>query len=173
MGFDIDNPLYVSMLSGINAFEPHGRFAGRTGLSGISLTDNPRMAARYLDRFGDYDYRGEPFTKNMMQAFIRPGNIRVFDEPLRVGLPTGSPLPTDYAWPSWLDEVDTAVFPDALSNRGGVKHVSPSQRGAILGREYVLRDPSRVRSSFAAFDPDEVESPVLTKARGGAVRKVA
>jgi hypothetical protein len=167
MGYDVDNPLYVSRLENADAFAPHGSFMGHKGVSGISLTDNPNMASRYLDRYGDFDYKGEPFTKNMMKVFIRPGEVRRFDAPMTSRYPTGAPLPADYAWPEDIRDADTLVFSDALSAKGAVRHVSPGAKRSIAGLEYILRDPSRVRSVAAAFDPEFLNDPNLMKKRGG------
>jgi hypothetical protein len=167
MGFDVDRPLYVSVLENTPQFRSQGIFGGHKGVSGVSLTDNPRMASRYLDRFGEHDYKQKPFSKQMMKVFIRPGNVREYQEPIKSSTKTGFPLPENYAWPEIMQGVDTAVFPDALSARGGVKHVSPDSPRAIQGREFVLRDPSRIRSFSAAFDPEHAESADLMKARGG------
>ena len=167
MGFDVDNPLYVSTLRDVEAFDPHGRFRGHKGISGISLTDNPELASRYLERYGDIDYKQEPFSKQMMKVLIRPGEIEGFDNPIPSEYALGAPLPEGYAWPPALENVDTAVFPDAVPRKGGVQHVDPGTQGAIQGLEYILRDPTRVRSFTAAFDPEYFDSPDLMKARGG------
>ena len=167
MGFDVENPLYVSMLNDVTAFDPHGRFRGHKGISGISLTDNPELASRYLDRYGDFDYKNEPFSKQMMRVFIRPGAVESFDRPIPSQYTLGAPLPENYEWPPALDDVDTAIFPDAVSRKGRVRHLDPGTKNAIQGLEYILRDPTRVRSFTAAFDPQYFDSPDLMKARGG------
>lgn len=166
MGFDTSRPLYVSSLEPIEEFKPHGRFGGHKGISGISLTDNPEMANRYLDRFGDFRYDGKPFKKHVMKVYIRPGEISEFSGPLRGGPQTGAPLPDNYKWPAALDGVDTAIFPDAVNKRGGVKHVEQGAKSSISGNEYILRDPSRVRLATAAFDPAKRGSSDLLAALG-------
>jgi len=171
MGFDVDNPLYVSTLGDVAAFDPYGRFRGHKGISGISLTDNPELASRYLDRYGEIDYKGEPFSKQMMKVLIRPGEIEGFDNPIPSQYVLGAPLPEDYAWPPGLENVDTAVFPDAVPRKGAIRHLEPGAQNAIEGLEYILRDPTRVRSFTAAFDPEYFDSPDLMKARGGRVAK--
>ena len=172
MGFDVDNPLYVSTLRDVEAFNPYGRFRGHKGISGISLTDNPELASRYLDRYGEIDYKGEPFSKQMMKVLIRPGEFEGFDNPIPSEYMLGAPLPENYAWPPALENVDTAVFPDAVPRKGSVRHLDPGTQGAIQGLEYILRDPTRVRSFSAAFDPQYSDSSDLMKARGGlAVKK--
>lgn len=172
MGFDVDNPLYVSTLGDVAAFDPYGRFRGHKGISGISLTDNPELASRYLDRYGEIDYKGEPFSKQMMKVLIRPGEVEGFDAPMPSQYILGAPLPEDYAWPSALENVDTAIFPDAVPRKGAIRHLEPGTQNAIEGLEYILRDPTRVRSFTAAFDPQYSDSSDLMKARGGlAVKK--
>ena len=152
-GFDTSRPLYVSSLEAIEQFEPHGSFGGHKGLSGISLTDNPQMANRYLERYGDFRYDGKPFEKQVMKVYIRPGQTSEFSGPVRGGPQTGAPLPDNYKWPAALDGIDTAIFPDAVNKRGGVKHVEHGAKASISGNEYILRDPSRIRLATAAFDP--------------------
>lgn len=172
MGFDVENPLYVSTLGDVAAFDPYGRFRGHKGISGISLTDNPELASRYLDRYGAIDYKGEPFSKQMMKVLIRPGELEGFDSPIPSEYMLGAPLPENYAWPPALENVDTAVFPDAVPRKGSIRHLDPGTQGAIQGLEYILRDPTRVRSFTAAFDPQYSDSSDLMKARGGlAVKK--
>lgn len=170
MGFDTENPLYVSATQPIDKFEPHGRFMGHKGISGISLSDNPEMASRYLDRFwSDMDWRGQEYRKNMMKVFIRPGETAEFDAPLRSSIPMGVPLPKNYKWPSALDNVDTAVFPDRITATGDdVQHLGKYSRKPMLkGNEYILRDPSRIRSVNADFDPAKIDSSDLMAANPG------
>ena len=167
MGFDVDNPLHVSTLGDTPSFAEYGKFGGHKGISGISLTDNPLLASRYLDRYGDADYKNEPFSKQMMKVYIRPGNLQEYAEPISSSTRLGAPLPENYSWPASLQDIDTAVFSDAVSSRGGVKHVSPGTSRSVQGREFILRDPSRIRSFSAAFDPEHSESPDIMKARGG------
>ena len=166
IGFDTSKVWYVSSLHPIEAFEPHGKFMGRTGLAGISLTDNPAMANRYLERFGDIDYKHQPFQKNVMAVYVKKGAFVERDEPFKSPIGMGSPLPAGYKWPSSLDGVHGVIFNDALNSRGGVKHVDGNFRGAIKGKELVLRDPSMVRSVNAAFDPSQSDSPNLMYSMG-------
>jgi hypothetical protein len=171
MGFDVDNPLYVSAIQPIDAFDPHGKFGGHKGISGISLTDNPELASRYLDRYATHDSTGKPFQKNMMKVFIKPGVVRELDAPIPGGPKTGYPLPKDYKWPKSLDGVDTVIFPDAVNRPGKrdaeVAHRSQSTKTAIKGREYILRDPSRIRSVNAMFDPAEEASADIMASLAG------
>lgn len=161
MGFDVDNPLYASTLDAPSSFKSHGAM-GHKGLGGVSLTDNPEAASRYLDRYGDYNYRGEPFNKSMMKVFVRPGEVRQIEQPLSASALMGQALPEGYQWPKSLEGVDTAVFPDVVTKRGAVRHpTTPPKSGVIESNEYVLRDPSRIRSAFAAFDPDKIGSSDL------------
>lgn len=169
LGFDVDNPLYVSALQPMDEFMPHGKFMGHKGISGISLADSPELASRYLDRYGDFNYKGEPFNKNMMKVYARKGETREFSKPLYDGVPTGNPLPENYSWPRSLEGVDTAVFPDSITRRGDVAHYPPNQgRPVIEGKEYILRDPSRVRSVNAMFDPRRINSRNLMAGLAGA-----
>jgi hypothetical protein len=54
---------------------------------------------------------------------------------------------------------------DRITARGGVGHVPDgSSRRAIEAKEYILRDPSRIRSVNAAFDPAKKDSANLLAA---------
>lgn len=168
MGFDTENPRYVSALQPIDEFEKHGKFMGHQGVSGISVSDKPELASRYLDRYGETDYQGKPFNKNMMQVYIRPGESAEFDAPLRSSVPMGHPLPEGYEWPKSLDGLDSVTFPDRITKRGHVAHLpADTTRPFIEGRETILRDPSQIRSVNAAFDPEQAHSANLLAANPG------
>lgn len=182
-GFDVDTPLYVSTLSDLEQFDKHGKFMGHKGISGVSLTDNPKMAERYLDRYGERNYKGEPFKKNMMKVYIRPGKVIELDKPLQSKIGMGFPLPEGYKWPKELDGYDTVVFTDRVSSTGDVAHAPPDdelgilreltddptyQGDALVGREFIVRDPSQIRVAHAAFDPAQFSSSkLLAQETGG------
>ncbi len=175
-GFDVDNPLYISSPHPITEFKPYGRSHGHKGISGISLSDKPELAARYLDRYPDLTPFGDSLPKNMMKVYIRPGELREFERPVPMRENMGSWIrDPDYKWPGSLDGVDTAVFPDYVTRQGPVEHrlLPPGGKRAdrvIEGKEYILRDPSRVRSVNAAFDPAMKDSAnLLAGLAGGAV----
>lgn len=167
MGFDTSKSYFVSALQPLDAFESHGKFMGHKGISGTSVSDKPELASRYLDRYGDNNYKGEPFNKNMMEVYIRPGNAEEFSKPIFSGIPMGAPLPKNYQWPSGMNGIDTAVFPDRITKRGDVAHLpEDTQRPFIRGTETILRDPSQVRSVNAEFNPAKASSRNLLDARG-------
>lgn len=153
MGFDTD--AYSSSLQDKRAFDPVGKFMGYTGTSGISASDSAEAASRYLDRYGNVGWvdgvPNQPFNKNVMPLVARTGKTveRVAPYPSNIG--TGAPLPGDYVPAHVRDGYDTAVFPDAISRRGPVKH--SAAKNAIRSNEYVMSDPTAIRSRFARFDP--------------------
>jgi hypothetical protein len=161
MGFDTDTTLYHSTLADTDGFQPTGNFMGHTGASGISVTDSPEMASRYLERFGETRYDGVAFQKNVVPVFIKPGKVLARNEPFPMppGLRLGAPLPAGYVPAHKAMGYDTLVRDDAISRKGPVKH--SDAKNAIRGKEYVLTDPSQVRSVFAAFDPDNAASASL------------
>jgi hypothetical protein len=161
MGFDTSRTLYHSTLDDTQAFAPFGKFMGYTGTSGISVTDSAEMASRYLDRFGTTRYDGKPFQKNVIPVFIKPGKILERKDPFPIppGMRLGAPIPAGYVPAHKKMGYDTLVRDDALSRKGPVKH--SDAKNAIRGKEYVLTDPSQVRSIFAAFDPDNAASSNL------------
>lgn len=182
MGFDTSKVWYHSAVEPIDAFKPHGKFMGRWGVSGISLTDNPEMANRYLDRYGEFNYKGERFQKNVMPLYVkRDLRIKEIAEPLKQKLGLGFPLPENYKWPSQLDGYDAVLVRDAINgvervpgsdaqlladlgfedDAGKVQHTRLDDPGAIVGHELILRDPAHVRSVSAAFDPSENDSARL------------
>ncbi len=166
-GFNTDKVWYHSALQPIEQFDKYGAFMGRSGTTGIHLTDNPKMASRYLDRYGEVDYKGEPFNKNIMPVYVRPGKVLERQEPFRSEVPMGHPIPEGYQSPVEKAGYDALMRQDAINSRGEVKHVSPTMRGAISGQEMVLTDPSRVRSVFAAFDPENKGKGILLGAGAG------
>lgn len=160
--------VYHSSLEDVNKFNPTGKFAGHKGVSGVSVTDNPEMASRYLDRYGNVNYKGEEFSKNVMPLLLRPGKVLETPiSPYKSPVPMGHPLPEGYINPMITDELDTLITPDSISRKGPVKH--SEAKNAVKGREFVVSNPSNLRSRFAAFDPFEKDSPDLLKAEGGAV----
>ena len=168
MGFDVDKLWYHSALNPIEQFDPYGNFMGRSGVSGTHLTDNPKMAERYLERYGDYDYKQQPFAKNTMPVFTRTEKVMERDEPFRGPVPMGAPIPEGYVSPVEKAGYDALVRNEAINARGGVKHVDPTHRGAVTGKEMILTDPSRIRSIFAAFDPEKKNSRDLLAGTSGA-----
>lgn len=156
MGFDVSKVYFHSSLEDLKAFQPTGKFMGHTGTTGISVTDNPEMASRYLDRYGNFRWDGKAFEKNVIPVFIRPGKMLERNEPFKTNLPLGAPLPEGYTPVHKRMGYDTLVRDDAISRKGAVKH--SDAKNAIRGKELVLTDPSQVRSIFAAFDPDYASS---------------
>jgi hypothetical protein len=150
-------PAFHSTLQDRTGFNPHGKFMGHTGVSGVSVTDNPEMASRYLDRFGEYGWvdgvPNQPFDKNVMPLLVREGNsLEATQSPYRNGQGVlGAPLPEGYQNPMIADGVDTLILPDAISRKGPVKH--SDAKNAIRGNEMVIAKPENIRSRFAAFDP--------------------
>jgi hypothetical protein len=164
LGYDTSKVWYHSALNPIEKFEPHGKFMGRSGVSGIHLTDNPKMANRYLERFYDYDYKNQPFEKNVMPVFVKTENVLERDEPFKGQISMGSPVPDSYRNPLLDKGYDALLRNEAISGRGNVKHVAPGSRGAIEGKELVLTDPAQVRSiydEYAEGGSVEQESPGL------------
>jgi hypothetical protein len=151
LGYDTSQVWYHSTLAPIEKFEPTGKFMGRSGLSGIHLTDNPAMANRYLERYGEIDYKGDPFQKNVMPVYVKTQNVLERNEPFQSNLPLGAPIPEGYQNPLPAMGYDALLRDEAINARGGVKHVDPSARGAITGKELVLTDPSQLRSIYDEY----------------------
>lgn len=186
MGFDTDTPWYHSSLKPLDEFTPHGKFMGKWGVSGTSLTDNPEMASRYLDRYGDIGWvDGKPnqeFQKNIMPLYVR-GDMKIkdLDAPIAQNLGLGYPLPKNYTWPPELDGYDAVRVRDAINVPGKpagseaellselgfddlaekVQHTSLNDPGGIQGRELIVRNPSHIRSKFAAFNPADADKAGL------------
>lgn len=152
--------LYHSSLADLTRFNRAGKFMGHTGTSGISVTDNPAMASRYLERYADYGWvDGEPnrpFSKNIMALYVKAENPLFRDEPFQTNLRLGAPLPKDYVSPVVQMGYDALVRNDAISRTGSVKH-GPA-RNAIRGREIVVFNPEQIKSvtgNTGAFDPTD------------------
>ena len=86
---------FHSTLEDKAAFDKYGLFMGYTGVSGISVTDNPEMASRYLDRFGNFRFDGKAFEKNVMAVYINASKPLYRQEPFKTNLRLGAPLPKD------------------------------------------------------------------------------
>lgn len=154
---------YHSSLEDLHQFQPTGKFHGRID-AGISLTDQPEVANIMLQRYGDTRWDGQPFQKNVMSLWVRPGKKagpyggRSSANPLM-----GQPLPPGYI-PNFvrnghdayseMDNValrDTPWFPE--HNGVQVAHVNFDDPDAIQHEEMLVHDPSRVRSDQAMFNP--------------------
>jgi hypothetical protein len=172
MGFDTEQVLYHSSLQDVEQFTPHGNFAGHLGVSGVSLTDSPEAASRYLDRYGGFDSKQQPFSKNIIPVYIRKGAVLKADESPYKGRggPMGFPLPDGYVNPMIADKLNTLVVPDAISKKGSVKH--STAKNAIRSNEYIIADPKDIRSVFAAFDPANTDSTNLMDASGNAISNI-
>lgn len=146
--------VYHSTLDDKVKFNKSGQFMGYTGVSGISVTDNPEMASRYLDRFGPFRYDGKSFEKNVMPLYVRAENPLERDEPFKTNLPLGAPLPEGYV--SVVEKMghDALIRNDAISRKGPVKH--SDAKNAIKGREIVVFNPTQIKSAIGnsgEFDP--------------------
>ncbi len=142
--------VYHSSLKDMEAFNRTGKFMGHTGTSGISVTDNPEMASRYLERFADFGWvdgkPNQPFNKNVMALYVRAENPLVSDEPIKTNLPLGAPLPANYVSPVVQQGYDALIRNDAISKKGAVKH--STAKNAIKGLEIVVFDPTQIKSAI-------------------------
>lgn len=146
--------VYHSTLDDKVQFNKAGKFMGYTGVSGISVTDNPEMASRYLDRFGAFRYDGKAFEKNVMPLYVKAENPLERDEPFKTSLQLGAPLPDGYV--SVVERMghDALIRNDAISRKGPVKH--SDAKNAIKGREIVVFNPTQIKSAIGnsgEFDP--------------------
>jgi len=158
---------FHSTLRDVEKFNPVGGFYGHTGTSGISTTDNPNAANRYLDRYGNIDYKGQPFEKNIIPTIANIGNSDVRTGPYPGTSQMGFPLPDGYIPTHEKLGFDSAQFPDSISAAGGVKH--SDAENAIRSTETVMSDPTNIRSQFARFDPRLGHLAHLSASTGGAM----
>ncbi|MBP7484959.1 MAG: hypothetical protein KA781_06595, partial [Aquabacterium sp.] len=150
--------LYHSTLDDKTVFDRNGKFMGYTGTSGISLTDNPEMASRYLDRYGSTRYDGVPFQKNVMPVYAKFGKVLTRQEPLKTSYGLGAPLPANYVAAHKAMGYDTLIRSDAISKKGAVKH--SDAKNAIKGNEYVLTEPTQIKSATGndgSFNPADMD----------------
>lgn len=154
MGFNTEKTWYHSTLHGdISNFSHAGSFMGHSGMTGIHLTDNPKMASRYLDRYGSYDYMQRPFHKAVVPVLINSGKTKEYDSPVKSGVPLGAPIPKGFV-PDYINKgYDSAALKDHISSRGGVRHVDENHKYKISGTEIIMSKPHHIRSIHAAFDP--------------------
>lgn len=137
-------------------FDKAGKFMGYTGVSGISVTDSAEMASRYLDRFGDVNWQGKPFSKNVIPLYVKAENPLYRDEPFETNLRLGAPLPEGYVSVVERQGYDALVRNDAISRKGAVKH--SDAKNAIRGREIVVFNPEQIKSAIGnrgTFDPND------------------
>jgi hypothetical protein len=154
-GFDTEQVYYVSSLEDLTEFKKTGKFAGYSGVSGISVSTTPELANRYLDRFASQGYvdgiPNQPFNKNVIPVYIKKGNmLEVEKSPYTAPVGMGQPLPEGYVNPMIADGYDSMSIPDVISRKGVVKHTDA--KNAIKGREIILTDPSQIRSVNAQFN---------------------
>jgi hypothetical protein len=168
-GFDTSKVWYHSSLEPIKEFRPHGDYMGRSGVSGIHLAETSEMANRYLDRYGNYNYKNEPFSKNVMPVFVKMENTLEQNAPFKTNIGMGMPVPEGYENPLIKMGYDSLLRDEAINSRGEVKHVDPSFRGAIKGKELVLTHPSQVRS---IYDEYAVGGHVDGYGDGGLIKKL-
>jgi len=157
--------VYHSSLEDIERFNKTGKFMGHTGTSGISVTDNPEMANRYLDRYGTTRYDGKLFDKNMMALYVKAENPLYRDEPFQTNLRLGAPLPSGYVSPAVRLGYDSLIRSDAISRKGIVKH--SDAKNAVKGREIVVFSPEQIKSATGntgAFSPT---NPDIRYSRSG------
>lgn len=140
---------YHSTLEDKEQFDSHGLFMGHTGTSGISVTDSPEMASRYLDRYAEFGWiKGVPnqsFHKNIIPVYVRASNP-LHQDKVPTNIPLGYPLPKNYVSPVVKMGHDALVRDDAISRKGAVKH--STAKNAIRGKEVVLFDPYQVKSAL-------------------------
>lgn len=158
--------LFHSTLSDTEKFNPVGKFMGYTGTTGISLTDNPEMASRYLERYASHGYvdgvPNQPFEKNVMPVYAKLGKVIERDEPFKVDIGLGFPLPKDYIPIHKKMGFDTLIRNDDISKKGAVKH--STAKNAIRGKEYVLTSPSQIKSAIGNSGKFSSESEHLAEA---------
>ena len=142
--------VYHSSLKGKESFDKHGKFMGHSGVSGISVTDNPHMASRYLDRYASHGWvdgvPNQPFEKHIMPLYVKTENPKIIRNSITTKIPMGAPLPNDYQIPKELDGYDSLIRDDAISRGGSVKH--STAKNAIRGREIVLFHPHQIKSEL-------------------------
>jgi hypothetical protein len=176
-GFDVNNAAYHGSNAKIKEFLKSKIGARDPGFfgSGFYFTPNKDIAMDYAESAADADRRGRP---NVTEAFLKLKKPFVWDmsdegaEATRsalaeIGIKRNS-VRGDSA--SLADNDERRKFNQGLRARGYDGVIIKDEDGV---REYVVFDPSNIRSVNAAFDPNELASPVITKAKGGAVTKKA
>ncbi len=163
--------VYHSSLKDLERFNRTGRFMGHAGTSGISLTDNPEMASRYLERYAEYGWvdgkPNQPFDNSVMALYVNAKNPLYRDEPFQTNMRLGAPLPDNYVSPVVRMGRDAMIRNDAISRRGGVKH--NHAKNSIRGHEIIVFDPTQVKSATGntgAFDSDNPDIRYSKTLRG-------
>ena len=153
LGFDVDNTWYHSSLDDKNEFNQSGQFMGHSGMTGIHLTDNKEMASRYLDRYGNFDYKYKPFNKNIIPVYVKVENVKEYNSPVKSDIGLGMSIPAGFI-PDYISKGhDAAMLHDTISKHGSVIHLPDGYKKSISGYELIMNKPHHIRSINAAFDP--------------------
>lgn len=154
LGFDID--LYHGTDKDITQFlkdKPIEKDQGWYGNRGVYLTPDPSTASAYAG------YHEKGIGENVMPLMVRRGKVFDYGDAQPLKTPEESAQ-----FSRQMQELgyDTVEVPN--------KYAAPEYQ---KNYETVVMDPKNIRSRFAAFDPFEINSPDLLKAKGGAVQKMA
>jgi predicted nucleotidyltransferase len=138
MGFDTEQTLYHGTTADVAEFDIKAQqVSGDIGEFGIFLTDNPDYASAYAE-----DFKGEPSPGgNVIQSYVTLRN------PKKESIELIEDMETEWS----KDEI--AKYKNDLIDQG---HDGVIFEGKTS--EYVVFDPSQIRSVNAAFDPDFKES---------------
>lgn len=154
LGFDID--LYHGTDKDITQFlrdKPVEKDQGWYGNRGVYLTPDPDTASAYAG------YHEKGVGENVMPLMVRRGKVFDYGDAQPLKTPEESAQ-----FSRQMQELgyDTVEVPN--------KYSAPEYQ---KNYETVVMDPKNIRSRFGAFDPFEIESPDLLKAKGGKVQKMA
>jgi hypothetical protein len=158
MGFDTETVLYHGTGSDFQAFDlgaksPWGK--ANTAGGGIFLTSKPGVASEYAEGAADGLSGGQVmplYAKTQNPLVIDMRGRQVSDETIR----------------QQINQAKRAGH-DAVILRNAKDSLSPPYK-AEASDIHVIFDPSNIRSTNAAFDPDKAASPILTAGFGGGKR---
>ena len=173
MGFDTSRTLYHGSPSGpIAEFDP-SKIGSNFGYDkkGFFFTDNAREARNYSfkpEELTDKAFRMNKDNFPVLEARVTPAMLRM-KNPLTLFELREHP---DFIKADYNDPTDIYDNNRALIERLSEKYdgVDLTFRGQNISTVF---DPKNIRSRFAAFDPDEIDSPDLLKAKGGRVSSLA
>ena len=164
-GFNVDEPLYHGTGKDFNEFNPGGRANGTQRLT--YLSDDPSIADIYANS-ANYGLRGggNPAIYPVYAKAEKPlsvsdrgpdGSSGWVSDNLSASLGVDQPPPGKYA--SLYDEAKKQKYDQVqikqMSDLGGPQ------------TQYIPLDPANIRSTAAAFDPDNIGKPTILGANGG------
>ena len=155
MGFDVDTPLYHGTTSDVAAFDKSLIGSENPGYSfGFHMTNLPEEASVYADSVANGAVNFNPLAK-----FAKPVREGANVLPVYSGLKNPLVIESKYAAASMEADLERRTIINKLFD---AKKKGAPYDGVVIkgpnGINVISLDPSKIRSRFAAFDPEKKDS---------------